>query len=101
MKQVTILLSDRTKTNFMQSFDVFERHKVLVGALMQATVVDDFGDSHVSAIQRECESGPCELVAVFDSEKTYYRDPSVKVISDGQRCSLLDDLLTNQPKESP
>jgi hypothetical protein len=93
MKKVTILFKDHFKTAFMQNADVFESFKVLVTSTV-ATVVDDFGESHVQAIlEKTNEDTNYGVVAIFDKEKVYYRDPEVKVVSNGHVWNLLDDML--------
>ena len=97
-KKVTMLLSDRFKTRFMQDADVFEGFKVLVMPPVKATVVRHFGKKHIEAILRQCDSQPYDLVAIYDDRKTYYRNPNVKVISDGEKWGLLDDLCPGGSK---
>jgi hypothetical protein len=91
-KQVTILFNDRDATKFMQHCDVFEPFKVVVKPAI-ATVCEDYGESHVQALLRECASGRFGVVAVFDETTCYYRDPAVKVVSSGLEWGALDDML--------
>ncbi len=93
MKEVTILMSDKFKTRFMQDADMFEKFKVVLMPPIKATVIDNFGQTNVEAIKRECKDGPYDLVAIYDKETIFYRNPAVKVISDGNQWGLLDDML--------
>jgi hypothetical protein len=97
MKTVKILLSSKRATAFMQGFDMFEKSKVLVQPVLMAKVVDDFGDSHIEAIKKQCDEGnSCGLVAIFDLDNIYYRDPDVVSISDGHKWCLLDEILSSE-----
>lgn len=94
MPKVKILMSNRMMSRFAQDADLFEKSKVVIQAPVTATVVDDFGDSHIQAIQKKLEGSPYGLVAVFDpGGKVYYRNPDVNVISDGQQWIPLDDYM--------
>lgn len=96
MKQITMIFGNRQLTTFMQHADVFESFKVIMNPPITATVVDDFGDSNVQAILKGCEKEPYFLIAIYDQNKTYFRNPDVKVVSDGTQFGMLDDLLPNQ-----
>lgn len=98
MKKVNILFSDRFITRFMQHADMFERFKVIVTPLVTATVVDDFGPTHVEAIRKEAENS-YPLVAIYDETTVYYRDKNVKAISTGLEWGLLDDLLEGKHEQ--
>jgi acetolactate synthase regulatory subunit len=76
----------------MQHADLFDRSKVVYRAA-EATVVDDFDDAHVQRILDVTRDSEFGVVAIFDSERVYWRDKNVTAISDGQRRSMLDDLL--------
>lgn len=75
-------------TRFAQDADLFEKFKVVVEPICTATVVADFGESHIEVIRKQ---GHYDLVAIFD-----YRNPDVKVISNGRNWAMLDDLLPQE-----
>jgi len=100
MREVKILLSDNFTTRFMQHADMFERFKVAVKPLLKATVVDDFGEKNIEAMQKRMKDAPYTLVAVFDKDTIYYRNPDVKVVSTGTQWCLLDDFLRESAKDN-
>lgn len=89
--QVKLLFSHNLHTKAMQSFDVFEKFKVVVMPVVVAQVAEDFGDKNIEAIK--ATSIDYDLVAIFTEDKVYYRNPEVKVISDGRNWATLDDYL--------
>jgi len=91
-KQVVILLSNLLLTRFMQDTDLFEKFKVIIMPRLIANVVNDFGPSHVAAIEKRCQD-QYGLVAIFDDQQVYYRNPDVSVVSDGQNWERLDNFL--------
>lgn len=101
MPKVLLLFADRQLTGLMQSFDVFEKSKVVLQPVVEATVVNDFGVTHAAAIKKASEAGGQHLVAVYNDSKVYYRDPGVVSISDGEKWCLLDDLLPTPTEEKP
>ena len=93
MKTVKILFSDKRMTMFAQHADVFEKFKVIVHPIILAKVVDDFGPAHIQKIEEKCEKDNYGLVAIYDLDKVYYRNPDVRVISDGRHWQMLDEIL--------
>jgi len=93
---VNMILSDKMATRFAQDADVFEKFKVIAKPLLEAKVVEDFGPTHVQKIKEECDKGDYGLVAIYSQDKVYYRDSNIKVISNGQRWQVLDELLPKQ-----
>lgn len=94
--QVQMLFSDSFQTKFLQGFDVFEESKVVIRPVLNAEVVDDFGESHIEAILAAVKDQPYSLVAIFDLQRVYYRDPKVKTISNGEQWVPLDQYLSFQ-----
>lgn len=92
MRRINILLAHRQISVFMQHADVFDDGKFIAMPLLEATVVDEWGDGHLQALIKQCENTPYILVAVF-GEKVYYRNPQVQVISDGSNWMTLDNFL--------
>ena len=93
MKNVTLLFSNKFMTEFMQNADMFEPFKVVIEEPLHATVVDDWGKSHIAAIKRHCKKDNYELVAAVGDEKVYYSNPKVKVVSNGQGWMMLEEYL--------
>ncbi len=100
MKEVTILLYDVATTKFMQDADMFEPSKVALMHKVKATVVDDYGHKHVKALKERSKGAPYDVVAIYDDHKLYYRDPKIKILSDGHNFMMLDDLVCHlEPME--
>lgn len=92
MKEVVLLFSDKFLTGFMQNADMFEPFKVVMKEPVYASVVDDWGDSHIEAIKRQCADGNYDLIAAV-GEEVYYSNPAVRVVSNGQGWAMLDEYL--------
>jgi len=92
-KEVTILFSNRLMTRFMQDADMFEKFKVMICPPVKAKVVPGFGKKNIKAIEKQCQDSEYDLVAVYDENTVYYRNPGVKVVSTGTNWSLLDDYM--------
>jgi len=93
-KKVFIITSDLFKTRFMQDADVFEEFKVVVNPTLEATVIKGFGSKNVRAIKTAFDAKNIGLVAIYDANRVYYRDATVKILSDGSKWIVLDDILS-------
>lgn len=96
-RTVQMMFLDHWRTQFMQQFDVFESFKVIILPIQEATVVDDYGERHIMALQKLAKDHGYGLVAIYDKEKVYYRNPDVRVVSNGRHFWLLDDILPGEP----
>jgi hypothetical protein len=94
MKQVVLIFSDKFMTQFMQHADMFEPFKVVVKEPVYASVVDDWGNSHIEAIKRQCADGNYDLIAAV-GEEVYYSNPAVRVVSNGQGWAMLEEYLAH------
>lgn len=103
MKIVYLLFQDKFATRFMQDADVFEKFKVIVKPLVEASVIDDWGQKNIDAIIQKVEGSQFSLVAAFESNGViHYSDPKVKLISNGKGFGLLSDYIgdhTPKPKQ--
>lgn len=101
MPKVLLLFADRRVTGLLQSFDVFEKGKVVLQPVVTAAVVEDFGTEHAAKIRQYAEAEGQHLVAVYNDDEIYYRDPDVMSVSDGRRWCLLSDILPTPTEEKP
>jgi hypothetical protein len=96
---VVVIIADRQLTKFAQAADVFEPWKVLGRSIsLTATLKPDCTvERAVGDVRRILESvdGNNHVVAAFvpGSLKGAYRDPSVRVVSNGKTWQTLDDML--------
>lgn len=91
--KVLLLFSNKWNTKMMQSFDLFEPSKVVIEKGIAEIETDTWTEADTLKIVERCKSQPYQLVACFDKEKVYYKDPKVKSVSTGKQWCLLDDYL--------
>ena len=107
-----VILQDVKKTQMMQGADVFESFKVIGHVVdlpfspMMAQLSDAPATPTPALVQRMVDNlafspgDPVKLVALwFPDIKTEdgvlgYKDPAIKVISNGKRWALVEDLVT-------
>jgi hypothetical protein len=93
--KVAFIFSDKTLTKMMQDADLFEPFKVLVNnEYIVANLNDNWGEDHqIESLIKLCENTNYSLVACYTSEKVYYIDPLVKVVSTGQNWALVEEYV--------
>ena len=94
--KLRVVFSDRAITRFMQHCDVFERFKVLTKEPMTVSLAEGVLPT-VALIHRMLSAvttnEPYGIVAIFDADVVYYRDPEVQACSDGDHWGPLDELI--------
>lgn len=99
MKEITVkvLLKDNKITTFMQACDLFEPHKVVIkDMLLSITYNKSFTKKNLNLLKQGLEMEGYGIVAVFSQKKIYYRDPSIKTISNGKEWRILDKFIDDQ-----
>ena len=94
--KLNLMFRDGATTQFMQHLDVFERFKVVAKPTMIATLETGRECGEVAEKVRAASVANGDgntLIAAWNDSGVYYRDQDVKVISDGERFALLDDII--------
>lgn len=92
-KEVIILFKDCFKTQFMQDADMFEKFKVVICPPAIATVNNNWSKKQIEDTVNVSKGQPYEVIAIFDNDKIYFKDESVKVVSDGKGWVTIDDYI--------
>ena len=96
--QVFAILSDRTKTKFMQAMDVFESFKV-VGSWIEMDIPVQDGEKIEDKLKQMMlkleDDRNFDVVALFTryGEEVFYRDQRIKMVSDGKRFAMVDAII--------
>lgn len=92
--KLALLFADMKLTRIMQGCDVFEKSKVIREPLAIATLDGTKTKKQTADAVRAVCGTERTLLAAFDGEAVYYRDESVKSVSDGQEWCTLDDFIS-------
>jgi hypothetical protein len=85
----------------MQAANVFEKFKVIgIHAVLTFDDGIDPADSSRKLFDK-CKGQPFQLVACFDFDEIYFRDETVKAVSDGDRWETLEDLIERKQSANP
>lgn len=95
MKEVVFVLKDRFKTKMTHELGGAASH---VCTLQPEVFVaqDSFCQEDVKEMRALYEDKPYDLVAVFDKDTIYYRDPSVETITEGNLSDFMKEVFNER-----
>lgn len=91
------IAGDRASTLFMQHCDVFESFKIVATPTRMQLTLDGTRslEEVLAKLRSHLESGGFRVAAIFcpNISEGAWRDPEVKLVSNGERFCSLDDML--------
>ncbi len=95
VSKIVVISGDATMTRFMQDADVFEQFKVLASVRELEVHHTNALASVLEMIKEATEKAGHRVVAIFSpgTPEGAWRDPNIKVVSDGKKWYMLDNAL--------
>ena len=94
---VNMIVQDVKKTIFMQHAGMFEPFKVVITPMMELKIDPNvtINDEWVQKVRNKLDNKDFKIIALYDDEQVFFRDENVKVVSNGNNFSILDNYLPN------
>jgi hypothetical protein len=93
--KVVVIQGPRAMTEFAQAADLFGSSKILAQPVSYEATFSGTVSDTLEAIKRDAEANGNRVAGIFipSNPEGSWRDPTVRVISDGTRWGLLEDFL--------
>ena len=81
----------------MQHAGLFEPFKVVITPMMELKIDPNvtINDEWVQKVRNKLDNKDFKIIALYDDEQVLFRDENVKVVSNGNHFSILDNYLPN------